>query len=402
MAGLLLTTLVGTAGATFPTSMRVGVLLPGQELDSPNHFVQLIMQGDGNLVAYAGGVVLWTSGTRGHAGARLHLQTDGNLVIRSASDVALWATYTQGSGPQDVLTVTDQGAVVLSDSAGHRLWNTRTSATTLAGGNTLFPGQYLSATTGEYLVMQGDGNLVLRSLAGRATWASYTQGHPGAQANMQTDGNLVIRGANGAVLWASGTRNAGSGLALVLRPGGNLAVVDRAGRAVWPPPAPPTGAQLAGQLLAMWGGRFGGEAGVLSDLQAVSAGRTITDSSSCGHTVTIDARLLSVLVRLTTRYQVFLNNIITGHGCDSALHPKGQATDFERITDPTTGSTTIFHGDNAALVSQFLVYLAALLPAGAGLGQLGCAGNNVALPAGIQHFVDSCTHQHLQIVLDTH
>ncbi len=402
MAVLVASTLAGTAaGAAVLTSMVADELRPGQMVDSPDHFVHLVMQADGNLVAYGGSAALWASRTQGHPGAVLFLQGDGNLVVRSSSGSALWATYTQGSGPRDVLTVTNQGAVILSDWVGHHLWVTPSTANRLAGGNDLLPGQYLYATSGEYLAMQGDGNLVVYR-AGRALWNTGTMGHPGARAQMQTDGNLVVRGTNGVAVWASGTRGAGTGLALVLGSGGNLAVVDQAGRVVWPKATPPTGAQLAGQLLALWGGRLGGEAGVLADLQAVSAGRLITNSSSCGHSVTVDARLLSVLVQLTSRYQVFLNNIITGHGCDSALHPKGQATDVERITDPTTGSTTIFHGDNAALVSQFLVYLAALLPVGAGLGQLGCAGNNVALPAGIQHFPDTCSHQHLQIALDTH
>ena len=401
-AVLVVSTLAGpAAGAAVPTAMGVGELRPGQMVDSPDHFVHLVMQGDGNLVVYGGGAALWSSHTQGHPGAALFLQGDGNLVVRASTGAALWATYTRGSGPPDVLTVTNQGSALLADWVGHHLWTTPSTANRLVGGSDLLPGQYLYATSGEYLAMQGDGNLVVYR-AGRALWNSGTMGHPGARAQMQTDGNLVVRGTNGAAVWSSGTRGAGTALALVLGSGGNLAVVDQAGRVVWPKATPPTGAQLAGQLLSMWGGRFNGEAGVLSDLQAVSAGRLITNSSSCGHSVTVDARLLSVLVRLTSRYQVFLNNIITGHGCDSALHPKGQATDFERITDPNTGSTTIFHGDNAALVSQFLVYLAALLPTGAGLGQLGCAGNNVALPAGIQHFPDTCSHQHLQIVLDTH
>ncbi|WP_433293673.1 hypothetical protein ACQP2F_31205 [Actinoplanes sp. CA-030573] len=63
-----------------------------------------IMQGDGNLVAYAGdGRPLWASGTHGHPGAEALLQDDGNLVVYDAAGRALWATHTvQWFGPRFV------------------------------------------------------------------------------------------------------------------------------------------------------------------------------------------------------------------------------------------------------------------------------------------------------------
>ncbi len=55
----------------------------------------LAMQGDGNLVAYtAGGAPVWASGTAGNAGAWAILQDDGNFVIYGAAGNALWATST--------------------------------------------------------------------------------------------------------------------------------------------------------------------------------------------------------------------------------------------------------------------------------------------------------------------
>jgi surface antigen len=62
----------------------------------------LVMQGDGNLVAYTGsGVALWGSGTAGHPGAWLAIQDDCNLVIYRGpypqTNGALWATNTATS-----------------------------------------------------------------------------------------------------------------------------------------------------------------------------------------------------------------------------------------------------------------------------------------------------------------
>ncbi len=57
---------------------------------------RFVVQGDGNLVLYTGnGQPVWSSTTHGNPGARLYLQDDGNLVLRK-NQTALWntATYT--------------------------------------------------------------------------------------------------------------------------------------------------------------------------------------------------------------------------------------------------------------------------------------------------------------------
>ncbi|HTJ26487.1 MAG TPA: hypothetical protein VMA36_09995 [Candidatus Limnocylindria bacterium] len=70
---------------------------------SSNKAFQLVMQRDGNLVAYqldARGertVPTWASNTVGGIGARARLQGDGNLVIYAADDATpLWASNTAG------------------------------------------------------------------------------------------------------------------------------------------------------------------------------------------------------------------------------------------------------------------------------------------------------------------
>ncbi len=56
----------------------------------------LIMQSDGNLVWYEGSRVVWHTNTDGNPGARLVVQNDGNAVIYSSSNRALWQTRTAG------------------------------------------------------------------------------------------------------------------------------------------------------------------------------------------------------------------------------------------------------------------------------------------------------------------
>ncbi|MFV0459178.1 MAG: hypothetical protein ACK5MT_10490 [Actinomycetales bacterium] len=84
----------------------------------------------------------------------------------------------------------EQYGVMLTGYTGDPVALSRTSSTGNAVTNVL--------------VMQGDGNLVLYT-DGAASWATWTAGHPGAQAVMQDDRNLVVYAPNGQVLWASNT-----------------------------------------------------------------------------------------------------------------------------------------------------------------------------------------------------
>ena len=54
------------------------------------------------------------------------------------------------------------------------------------------------------LVMQPDGNVVLRSPSNEALWSTGTGGNPGAVLVMQNDGNLVLY-VGATPIWATGT-----------------------------------------------------------------------------------------------------------------------------------------------------------------------------------------------------
>ena len=84
-----------------------------------------------------------------------------------------------------------------------------------------------------FLVMQGDGNLVLiRSDNGAALWASNTSGKPVTHAIMQGDGNFVCYDGNGVAYWATGTWNY-PGSYIVLQDDGNLVVYGPNGGSLW-------------------------------------------------------------------------------------------------------------------------------------------------------------------------
>lgn len=164
--------------------------------------------------------------------------------------------------------------------------------------------------------------------------------------------------------------------------------------------AAPTRVQLAATLVSRWGGRLTGLPGVLADLKATAAGHAIRNSSSCNNTVYLDARMLTTVVAATNRYRVFVNNMVTGHGCGAGYHAQGRAVDFNTVVDPATGRSTNWHsgesGDNVTLDVQFLTYVAGSVPSGGGAGQRYCTGRAGArLPAGMAFFDDFCNHQHL-------
>lgn len=166
-----------------------------------------------------------------------------------------------------------------------------------------------------------------------------------------------------------------------------------------PPASVPTSrVEIARALLAQWGGKLSGTPAAHSDLSTTAAGRAI--HTSCGRSVYLDPAMLRIILGAVTRYRVYVNNMVSGHGCDSGYHPQGKAVDFNRVTELSTGRTTNWHtgsgSDNRALDAQFLSFAASFVTHGGGAGQANCAGSaHAPLPAGMFRFADACTHQHL-------
>lgn len=97
---------------------------------------------------------------------------------------------------------------------------TPTESNVLGAGQKLLAGQSLAAPNGTYyLLMQGDGNLVVYGPAG-ALWSSQTQGS-GAYAIMQSDGNLVVYRGSTPLWWS---QTSGSGARAVMQDDGNFVI----------------------------------------------------------------------------------------------------------------------------------------------------------------------------------
>jgi hypothetical protein len=208
------------------------IMYPGQSIESTNGSYRLVLQYDGNLVAYSPKGAIWATGTNGKNASELAMQGDGNLVLYSTNGAKLWATGTNGKGTSK-LVIQGDGNLVVYNASGptwasgteHNIYNT---PDLLGPGSRLSLGYMLLSTNGEYrLIMQGDGNLVLYSPKGKL-WASGTNGKDASYAVMQGDGNLVIYSSSGKALWATGTNGKGTSK-LVIQGDGNLVVYNASG-----------------------------------------------------------------------------------------------------------------------------------------------------------------------------
>ena len=111
--------------------------------------------------------------------------------------------------------------------------DTPTSTNSLSQGVNFNAGNRIDSTNGKYhFYLQGDGNLVLRDPAGKAIWASATNGKGGVRLVVQGDGNLVLYTSAGKAVWATGTMGSGASY-LIVQNDGNLVLYTAAGKAVW-------------------------------------------------------------------------------------------------------------------------------------------------------------------------
>jgi hypothetical protein len=197
------------------------VFRAGHGLWSPNKRYALLMQSDGNAVIYRASdkVPLWSSETRGHRGAYLDFEANGNLVVFDRAHKPLWMSNTAGHAGSYLLMQND-GNLVIYSHGKKALWAWQTNSTEMLPGEMLTPGHSRLSHNRKYrLQMQTDGNLVL--LQGKkALWNSGTYGHPGATFSFQHNGNLVIHSVKGTVLWQSGTH--GTMTRLLVQDDGNL------------------------------------------------------------------------------------------------------------------------------------------------------------------------------------
>ena len=96
----------------------------------------LAMNTNGDLALYqdenniANGCYAWHTNTGGHPGAYMRFQPDGNLVVYSSTNVALWATHTCCNSAIDTFAVQGDGNLVLYDWASKAVyWSSHTNVT---------------------------------------------------------------------------------------------------------------------------------------------------------------------------------------------------------------------------------------------------------------------------------
>ena len=225
---------VETSPATAQTAAVSWYLVPGQTLGSgkwllsPNRAFMLGMQTDGNLVLrrVSDKRTLWHSRTYGQPGARLVLQTNGNLVIWRGQQ-PVWSTRTAGRMLR--LAVQNNGHLVLYTSSKAIAWTQQMIYERLTAPNVIARNQALFTRDRKYaLGMQTDGNLVL--FQGRkGIWSTRTSGRPGTYAQLHKDGNFVLL-QNGRAIWSTRTSRY-PGAVLSVQPGN--AVLTHQGRIVW-------------------------------------------------------------------------------------------------------------------------------------------------------------------------
>ena len=115
-----------TPPTVFTGTIRPNVILhPGHAIQSPDGRTRLVMQTDGNLVAYRDGTAVWQPMTRG---TYTVMQADGNFVLYAAG-TPMWSSHTDHN-PGAQLTVQNDGNIVIYDIHGKPLWNTRTQRKT--------------------------------------------------------------------------------------------------------------------------------------------------------------------------------------------------------------------------------------------------------------------------------
>jgi glucosylceramidase len=236
---------------------------------------ELILQGDGNLVEYAGAAAVWASNTVGSGAVWLVVTDAGKLILYNASGTIVWTNEGAASNYVGHIVQWDgdtkaQKTAWLVGPDGNRRWindastyncltsngapgpNVLTSwklnqmpdltnvwavcGTDRIGVNSMLqPGFYAQSAGGAITLRLTSSNLTLTNKSGATLWSS---GIGGTSLILQRDGNLVEYARSGAV-WASHT--VGSGAAwLIVGDDGKLKMYDSHDNLVWTNEGPPS------------------------------------------------------------------------------------------------------------------------------------------------------------------
>ncbi|NCU30781.1 hypothetical protein EOM57_03160 [Candidatus Saccharibacteria bacterium] len=194
---------------------------------SPDAQSSLVLEENGNLVYYSSLRKVWASNTVGSDVDRLIMQPDGNLVLYSNTDIALWysGSFTD-TGNVRLVIQSDGNMVVYDDQSA--IWsigyinnpNLYSTVSTKMSSSRMFPLQVIETADRKYqLTLQPDGNLVLYNNS-KPIWSTMTIGNnPAKYLQLQPDGNLVLYDKNNLPLWSSKTEGNGESMLIVQNDG---------------------------------------------------------------------------------------------------------------------------------------------------------------------------------------
>lgn len=165
------------------------------------------------------------------------------LSFASTGDWANWQTENvlvelkKGTNRVRVLANTDAGGANIDQlSVADRRQDAGNSGTndSLSLDEKLDVNERLTSQNQRFiLIMQGDGNLVLRDTqTSKAFWSTKTSGSGAVRFRLQSDGNLVLRNASGTPIWSSSSYGKGA-VKLTLQNDGNLVLKNGQGNPVW-------------------------------------------------------------------------------------------------------------------------------------------------------------------------
>jgi hypothetical protein len=144
-------------------------LFPGQTLVAPSCYYKLVFQADGNLVLYThSNSAVWWSGTQNEGAGYATMQTDGNLVVYRWDGTALWSTGTWGNPYAVTYLQNDGNLVVYKGSAA--LWASNTAGESL--GTNVCDASAVTSTENDTNRYGGDYRSIDLSQP-RPLWCSY-------------------------------------------------------------------------------------------------------------------------------------------------------------------------------------------------------------------------------------
>ena len=210
----------------------------GGTLDAPGGGFRLTLQSDGNLVdRSATGEVRWSTGTQGRGVRQVTVTSQGRFELTGAAGSVVWrAQSPRAEGA--VLTLERDGDLVLSSSGGLPLWTSALGGPTGNTPSSMVAGSQMGVTDdllspdGSYQASLAGGVLGVHGPAGSTGWTSPVTAEPATELRSLPRGPLELLDGAGGVVWSIPTaRDPGEQLALTN--GGVLEVTSPGGLVLW-------------------------------------------------------------------------------------------------------------------------------------------------------------------------